>query len=95
MSSLYSGLEILHQREGLITEAECERIGSCSSVYKFCYKVVVQIILAKSISECLKICEIFEQYRLLNSYYLNQIKGVSVCDLCIIYSKFVQFSMKW
>ena len=85
MSSLYSGLEILHQREGLITTAECERIGNSSSVYN-CYKVVAQIILARRISASLKICEICEQYPLLNSYYINQIKGVSVCDLCIIYS---------
>ena len=87
MSSLYSGLEILHQREGLITTAECGRIGSSHdfrSVYNVCYKVVAQMILAKSISESLKICEICEQYRLLNSYYLMQIKGASVCDLCII-----------
>ena len=31
LSSLYLGLELLHQREGSITEAECERIGSSSS----------------------------------------------------------------
>ena len=93
MSSLYSGLEILHQREGVITTAECERIGSSSSYDR--YKVVTQILLAKSISESLKIGGICEQYRLLDSYCTNQIKGVSVCDLCIIYSKFVQFSMKW
>ena len=91
VSSLYSGLEILHQREGLITEAECERIGS---TYRR-LKVVAQIIVAKSINESLKICEICEQYQLLDRDNMNRIKGVSVCDLCIIYSKFVQFSMKW
>ena len=93
MSSLYSGLEILHQKECLITEAECGRIGSFS--YYGTYKVVAQMILAKSFSESLKICEIFQQYQLLNRYDLNRIKGVSVCDLCIIYFKFVRFSMKW
>ena len=101
VSSLYSGLEILHQREGVITETECGRIGS--SDYSGRCKVVAQIIVAKSMSESLKICEICEQYQLLDrSYDMNRIKGVSVCDLCIkriirciIYSKFVQFSMKW
>ena len=64
VSSLYSGLEILHQREGLITTAECGRIGSSSSVYIACYEVVAQIILARRISEfeSLKLCEICEQY---------------------------------
>ena len=89
MSSLYSGLEILHQREGLIATAECERIGSSSSMYDFCYEVVAQIIVAKSVSEVLKFCELCQQYGLLDSYYINPIKGVPVCDLCIIYSKFV------
>ena len=93
VSSLYSGLEILHQREGLITEEECGRIGSAH--YYERHKVVAQIIVAKSISESLKICEICEQYQLLDSYNINRIKGLSVCDLCIIYSTFVQFSMKW
>ena len=97
MSSLYSGLKILHRREGLITTAECERIGSLRSLYiQFVrYELVAQIILAKSVSESLKLCEICEQYQLLGRDDMNQIKGVSVCDLCIIYSKFVQFSMKW
>ena len=54
MPSLYLGLELLHQREGLITEAECKRIGSSSSYYGRC-KVVAQIIPAKSVSESLKI----------------------------------------
>ena len=68
-------------------------IGSFS--YYGTYKVVAQMILAKSFSESLKICEIFQQYQLLNRYDLNRIKGVSVCDLCIIYFNFVRFSMKW
>ena len=93
MSSVHSGLEILHQREGLITTAECGRIGS--SDYSGRCKVVAQIIVAKSMSESLKICEICEQYQLLDRYDMNRIKGVSVCDLCIIYSTFVQFSTKW
>ena len=80
MSILYSGLEILHQREGVITEAECKRIGS-SHYYYSRHKVVVQIILDKSISESLKICEICEQYELLDSHDIDKIKGVSVCDL--------------
>ena len=80
MSSLYSGLEILHQREGVITEAECGIIGS-SRYYYSRHKVVAQIILDKSISESLKICEICEQYQLLNSHDMDKIKGVSVCDL--------------
>ena len=85
MSSPYSGLEILHQKEGLITEAECERIGR--SVYNYdTYKVVAQMILAKSINESLRICEICEQYRLLDSHDMKLIKGVSVCDLCIMYT---------
>ena len=93
MSFLYLGLEILHQKEGLITTAECKRIGS--ALYYDRHKVVVQIIVAKSIGESLKICEICKQYWLLGDYSEMQFKGVSVCDLCIIYSKFVQFSMKW
>ena len=93
VSSLYSGLEILHQREGLITEVECGRIGS-THPYNI-HEVVAQMIVAKSISESLKFCEICEQYQLLDRYDMEPIKGVSVCDLCIIYSKFVQFSMKW
>ena len=92
VSSLYSGLEILHQREGLITEVECGKTGCSSSMYD---EVMVQIILAKSISESLKICEICEQYRLLLNNDIKNIKGVSVCDLFIIYFKFMQFSMKW
>ena len=93
VSSLYSGLEILHQRKGLITEAECERIGSTSPYSRL--EVVAQIIVAKSINESSKISEICEQYQFLERDDMNQIKGVSVCDLYMIYSKFVQFSMKW
>ena len=89
MSSLYSGLEILHQREGLITEVECERIGSAR--YYERHKVVAQIIVAKSIGESLRFCEICEQYRFLNRDDMNRIKGVSVCDLCIIYSNLYSF----
>ena len=56
MPSLYFKveLELLHQREGLITEAECGRIGSSSSYCGRC-EVVAQIIPAKSVSESLKI----------------------------------------
>ena len=93
VSSVYSGLVILHQKEGLITEAECERIGSACPYDR--HKVVAQIIVAKSVSESLKFCAIFKQYRLLDSYDMEPIKGVSVCDLYMIYSKFVHFSMKW
>ena len=93
VSSLYSGLEILHQKEGVITEAECERIGSTSPYSRL--EVVAQIIVAKSIGKSLKISEICEQYQFLKRDDMNQIKGVSVCDLYMIYSKFVQFSMKW
>ena len=32
MSSIHSGLEILHQKESVITEAECEKIGSFSYI---------------------------------------------------------------
>ena len=85
MPSIYSGLEILHQREVIITEAECKRIGRSSYSYGR-HEVVAQIILAKSISESLRICEICERYQLLDSYYMEPIKGVSVCDLCIIYT---------
>ena len=85
ISSLYSGLEILHQKEGLITEAECERIGSARYDYDRC-KVLAQVILTESISESLKICEICKQYQLFDNYYMKLIKGVSVCDLCIIYT---------
>ena len=92
MPSFYLGLELLHRREGLITEADCKRVGS--SDYAQC-KVVIQIILAKSVSESLKICGICEHYQLLNRHDMNLIKGVSVYDLCLIYFKFVQFSMKW
>ena len=93
MSSVHSGLEILHQKEGLITETECGRIGGIRYYGK--HEAVAQIILAKGISESLKFCEIFEQYQLLSRENMKQIKGVSVYDLCIIYFKFVQFSMKW
>ena len=75
VSSLYSGLEILHRREGLITEVECGRIGSTRPYDE--HKVVAQIIVAKSVSESLKFCAIFEQYRLLDSYHMKPIKGVS------------------
>ena len=85
MPSLHSGLEILHQREVIITEAECKRIGRSSYGHPRC-KVVAQIILAKTISESLRICEICEQYQLLDSIDTKPIKGVSVCDLCIIYT---------
>ena len=78
VSCLYSGFEILHLREGLITTVECERIGSVRFDRR---KAVVQIILAKSAGESLKICEICEQYQFLDSYYMNRIKGVSMCDL--------------
>ena len=78
MSSLYSELKILHQKEILITEAECGRIGS--SGYGRLNEVA-RIILAKSISESLKFCEICQQYRLLHGDGMNLIKGVSVCDL--------------
>ena len=81
MPSIYSGLEILHQREVIVTEAECKRIGSSSYDR---YKVVALIILAKSIKESLRICEICEQYQLLDSRDMKIVKGVSVCDLCII-----------
>ena len=93
MPSLYLGLELLHQKEGLITKAECERIGS--SKYLFFYgqcKVVAQIIPAKSISESLKICEIFELYQLLDNYDMKLTKGVSVCDLCEYSSNLFSFS---
>ena len=83
MPSLHSGLEILHQREVIITEVECERIGRSSYVYGR-HEVVAQIILAKSISESLRICEIIEQYQLLDSSDKELIKGVSVCDLLFI-----------
>ena len=79
--SLYSGLEILHKKEGLITEAECERIGS--TYYYDRYEVVALIIVAKSISDSLKICEICEQCQLLRGDGMKKIKGVSVCDLCV------------
>ena len=79
MSSLYSGLEILHQKEGVITEAECGRIGS--ALYYDRHKVVAQIILAKSIGESLKTCDICQQYQLLTFRDIKQIKGTSVCDL--------------
>ena len=85
MSSPYSGLEILHQKEGLITEAECERMGRSVYNYDAC-KVVAQMILAKSINESLRICEICEQYKLLGRQSMKLIKGVSVCDLFIIYT---------
>ena len=77
MPSIYSGLEILHQREVIITEAECKRIGRSSYGYGR-HEVVAQIILAKSISESLRICEICEQYQLLDSIDKKLIKGVSV-----------------
>ena len=93
MSSLYSGLEILHQREGLITEAECERIGS-TRYYDRC-TVVIRIITAKSISESLKIRKICEQYQLLGIHYINQIRGMSVCDLCVIHVNLYNFPWKW
>ena len=76
MSSLYSGLEILHEREGLITEEECGRIGSTHRFDR--HKVVAQIIVAKSIGESLKFCEICEQYRFLIRYDMKPMKGVSV-----------------
>ena len=47
---------------------------------------MAQMIIAKSISESLKICEICEQYELLDSHDEKLIKGVSVCDLCIIFT---------
>ena len=81
MPSLYLGLKRLHQREGVITEAECERIGSSDYGHGRC-KVVAQIILAKSISESLKMFKICQQYRLLGMSDMI-IQGVSVCDLCI------------
>ena len=80
MHSLYSGLELLHQGEGLITAAECGRIGRYGYIYGQC-KAVVQIILAKSVSESFKICGICEQYQLFDRYNMNLIKGLSVCDL--------------
>ena len=80
VSSLYSGLKILHQK-GVITTAECERIGSAH--YYERRKVVAQIIVAKSISESLKLCEICEQYQLLDRDDMNQIKGLSVCVICV------------
>ena len=83
MSSIYSGLEILHQREVIITEAECKRIGRSSYVYGR-REVMARIILAKSISESLRICEICEQYQLLDSSDKEVIKGMSVCDLLFI-----------
>ena len=64
-------------------------------MYIACYEVVARIILARSVSGSFKLCEICEQYQLLDRYEVNRIKGVSACDLCIIYSIFVQFSMKW
>ena len=93
MSSLYSGLDILHQKEGFITEAECESIGSTHFNHRSRYEMVAIVILAKSISESLKICEICEQYQLLLNNEIKNIKGVSVCDLCIIHFEFVQFSL--
>ena len=93
MSSINSALESLHREEGIITEAECESIGS-TRFYDQC-EVVAQIILTKSINEILKILVISEQYQLLDIYCMGRIKGLSVCDSCIIYFKFVQFSMKW
>ena len=79
VSSLHSGLKILHQKEGLITEAEYGRIRSTH--YYVGYEVVVQIILrlAEGIGESLKICEICEKYQLLDEYDIKRIKGVSVC----------------
>ena len=96
MPSFYSGLEILHRREVIITEVECGRIGRSSYGYGR-HKVVAQIILAKSISESFKICEICEQYQLLGSPGMKLIKGVSVCDLFIIYTLNLYRSsfMKW
>ena len=44
------------------------------------------MIIAKSISESLKIYEICKQYELLDSHDKKLIKGVSVCDLCIIFT---------
>ena len=85
ISSLFSGLQILHQKEGLITEAECVK---CSEYYGRC-KVMAQILPAKSISESLKICEICEQYQLLYDDDMKLFKGVSVCGLCVNYFKFV------
>ena len=82
MSFIHSGLEILHRKEGVITEAECEMIGSARYYHRSRCKVVAQIILAKSISESLKICEICEQYQLLLNIDMKNIKGVSVCDPC-------------
>ena len=81
-SSLCSGLEILHQREGLITDAECERIGSTHHYDR--REVMARIILAKSSSKSLKLCEICDQCQLLDREDMKQVKGVSVCDLCII-----------
>ena len=68
------------------------KVGSSSSLYSqfVRYGVVAQTILAKSVSESLKLCEICKQYQLLDRDDMNRIKGVSVCDLCIIYSIFVQ-----
>ena len=86
VSSLYSGLKILHQKEGLITEAEYGRIRSTHFYGR--YEVVVQIILAKSIDKSLKICEICEEYQLLDEYDMKRIKGVSVCDHLYIRNSF-------
>ena len=86
-----SGLEILHRREGIITEADCERIGSAINNIKR-LEVVAPTIPAKSISEVLKICEIGEKYQLLNSYGINKIKGGSVCDLYIIHLDLILYS---
>ena len=88
MSSIHSGLKILHRKEGVITEAECKLIGSARYYHRSRCKVVAQRILAKSISESLKICEICKQYQLLLNYEMKKIEGVSVCDLCIIYLRF-------
>ena len=67
------------------------------------YEVVVQIIL-ESIGKSLKICEICEEYQLLDEYDIKRIKGVSVCDhpyirnslyFCTIFHEMVVIKACW